>query len=75
MLFFVSILWILFLFLSWDLRLFADSGLSFKGIVLGDYWSISNQVTWLPLSVEISRGNLFPIDPFLGQADSAGGLR
>jgi hypothetical protein len=70
-LFFVSILWIFFLFLSWDWRLVSDLGLSFKGIFLGDYWSISSQTTWLPLAVEISRGNFFPIDPFLGQADSA----
>ena len=46
-------------------------GLSFSGTVLGDNWTISSQATWLPLIAEISRGNLFPIDPYMGQGDSA----
>ena len=69
-LFIISIMWILVLFLSWDLRQFFASGESYSVNVLGDYWAISSQATWLPLITEISRGNLFPIDPFLGQADS-----
>ena len=68
-LFFISIVWVLVLFLSWDLRQVFTSGLSYNGTVLGDYWVISSQATWLPLIAEISRGNLFPIDPFLGQGD------
>ena len=70
-LFFISIGWILFLFLSWDLRPVLLSGLSFSGTIIGDYWAISSQASWLPLIAEISRGNLFPVDPFLGQGDSA----
>ena len=71
-LFIISIVWILVLFLSWDLSLrqFFASGIFYSVNVLGDYWAISSQATWLPLIAEISRGNLFPIDPFLGQADS-----
>jgi hypothetical protein len=71
MLFFISIVWILVLFLSWDLKQILASGLSFSGTILGDYWAISSQATWLPLAAEVSRGNLFPIDPFSGQGDSA----
>jgi hypothetical protein len=70
-LFLVSIGWILVLFLSWDVRQILSAGLSFSGTVLGDYWDINSQATWLPLSAEISRGNLFPIDPHLGKGDSA----
>ena len=69
-LFIISIAWIFFLFLSWDLRQFFASGLSYSVNFIGDYWAVSSQATWLPLIAEISRGNLFPIDPFLGQADS-----
>jgi len=69
-LFIISIMWILVLFLSWDLRQFFASGLSYSVNALADYWAISSQATWMPLIAEISRGNLFPIDPFLGQADS-----
>ena len=69
-LFIISIMWILVLFLSWDFRQFFASGASYSVNALGDYWAISSQATWLPLITEISRGNLFPIDPFLGQADS-----
>ena len=69
-LFIISIVWILILFLSWDFRQFFASGLSYSVNSIGDYWAVSSQATWLPLIAEISRGNLFPIDPFLGQADS-----
>ena len=70
-LFLISIGWILVLFLSWDLRLILASSLSFNGTTIGDYWAISSQASWLPLIAEISRGNFFPVDPFLGQGDSA----
>jgi len=69
-LFIISIMWILVLFLSWSLRQFFALGASYSVNSLGDYWAISSQATWSPLIAEISRGNLFPIDPFLGQADS-----
>ena len=62
-LFIISIVWILILFLSWDLRQFFASGLSYSVNSIGDYWAVSSQTTWLPLIAEISRGNLFPIDP------------
>ena len=54
-LFLVSIGWILVLFLSWDVRQILSAGLSFSGTVLGDYWDINSQATWLPLSAEISQ--------------------
>jgi hypothetical protein len=69
--FFISIIWILTLFLSWSLRPVLLTGLSFSGTFIGDYWAISSQASWLPLIAEVSRGNLFPVDPFLGQGDSA----
>ena len=67
--FFLSVAWIFILFLLWDLKQLLLVGFSYSGNALGDYWTISSQATWLPLIAEISRGNLFPIDPFLGQGD------
>lgn len=53
----------------WDLKQILLIGFSYSGFASADYWTISSQVTWLPLITEISRGNLFPIDPFMGQGD------
>ena len=70
----LSTIWIFALLSAWDLRQVLASGVSFNGLIFGDYWAISNHVSWLPLSAEIARGNIFPIDPLLGQGGSGIGF-
>jgi len=38
-----------------------------NGLILSDFGMVSNYSSWLTLATEIARGNLFPIDPYLGQ--------
>jgi hypothetical protein len=66
----VSALWMLFLFSAWDFRQSSEIGFSFWALSYGEFLSFNNFSSWLPLSVEVSRGNWFPIDPSLGHGNS-----
>jgi hypothetical protein len=66
----VSAIWMLFLFSAWDFRQSTVIGFSFWGLPYGEFLAFNNFSSWLPLSVEVSRGNWFPVDPSLGYGNS-----
>jgi len=74
LLLFLSTLWILLLLSAWSVRQAFLADFSFQGLWVADYWTISNHASWLSLAAEVSRGNLFPINPFLGQGDMGVGF-
>ncbi len=73
LLFLISIIWIAVLFSSWDVRQFLSIGEHINKLTYGDYWILSNHTSWLSLSNEISRGNIFLNSSLLNYEES--GLR
>lgn len=59
-LFFISVVWIFTILSAWDVRQALFLGESFNKLAVGDYWVLSNYISWMPIAVEVSEGNLFP---------------
>ena len=62
--FLVSIIWISIIFSTWDLRQYLLLGEYFDKLLISDYWILSNHVSWIALSNEVSQGNFFPVYSF-----------
>jgi len=62
--FLVSIIWIAIIFSTWDLRQYLLLGEYFNKLIISDYWILSNHVSWIALSNEVSQGNFFPVYSF-----------
>jgi hypothetical protein len=62
--FLVSIIWISIIFSTWDLRQYLLLGEYFDKLLISDYWILSNHVSWIALSNEVSQGNFFPAYSF-----------
>jgi len=70
----LSTIWVFVIFSAWDFRQTFVLDIELNRLFFSDYWTVSNYMSWLPLSMEVSRGNIFPLDPLLGQSDSGIGF-
>ena len=70
-LFAMSIVWVFIILSAWDVRQVIFLGDYFNKLIVGDYWILSNYTSWIPISVEVSEGNLFPVHSFSGGTESS----
>ena len=67
----MSIVWVFIILSAWDVRQVIFLGDYFNKLIVGDYWILSNYTSWIPISVEVSEGNLFPVHSFSGGTESS----
>jgi len=69
-LFILSVVWIAAMLSAWDVRQSVFLGDYISKLAIGDYWTLSNYSSWMPLAAEISEGNLFHIHSFSNNVES-----
>ena len=69
-LFAVSIVWVFIILSAWDVRQVIFLGEYFNKLIAGDYWVLSNYTSWIPIALEVSEGNIFPVHSLSGDTES-----